>query len=221
MVTPIMPAISSAEAIAQTLTRLRAADAEAARDPVGLLAAPLPDLVARAQVDDFRAAGWFFDTPAAIDAHTMQGDASMLFSPDLAHLAIAYVHASGRVAVWLDGQPLRAPEVAGAPVVLGTRMEWIDVRWFALEIGPPHEHPLADPLSWDAMGLGSIRGLLLFDADNRTITTVLPADDQAWTFPMARLCNGHLLVFGSPEMARDGRVGWQASLDVMGSQGPG
>ena len=100
MVTPIMPAISSAEAIAQTLTRLRAADAEAARDPVGLLAAPLPDLVARAQVDDFRAAGWFFDTPAAIDAHTMQGDASMLFSPDLAHLAIAYVHASGRVAVF-------------------------------------------------------------------------------------------------------------------------
>lgn len=195
---------------------MRAADAGGSQ---AVLSAPVPPMVASAQVGDFKAAFWEFDSADALDAFDyLEGRTWMAFSSDLQHLALMHRTLAGPVLLWIDGQPIvpplapplmppLAPPGQGRPVHFELGTAWLHGQVFATHVGLPYRHPWArDQLAKGV--LVHVEGLFFYDAVRRCGQLALPRDDQAWTAPIARAVGDRIVVYATKEDRQEGRVGW-------------
>ena len=205
MATYHLPPTPHSQAISEWVEALRAADAGGSQ---AVLTAPVPPMVASAQVGDFKAAFWEFDSADALDAFDyLEGRTWMAFSSDLQHLALMHRTLAGPVLLWIGGQPI-APSLAhGRPVRFELDTAWLHGHVFATHVGLPYHHPWArDQLAKGV--LVHVEGFFFYDAVRRCGQLALPRDDQAWTASIARAVGDRILVYATKEDRQEGRVGW-------------
>ncbi len=200
-----LPPTPHSQAISEWVEALRAADAGGSQ---AVLTAPVPPMVASAQVDDFKAAFWEFDSADALDAFDyLEGRTWMAFSPDLQHLALMHRTLAGPVRLWIDGQPIAAPLAQGHSVHFELDTAWLHGQVFATRIGLPYEHPCERELHAKGVLCPEVWGFF-YDAVRRCGQLALPRGDQAWTAPIARAVGDRILVYATKEDRQAGRVGW-------------
>jgi hypothetical protein len=164
----------------------------------------LSRLLARATVQDCVWAGFTFDAARSplygcLVEHGCR--ASIELSGDDASSALHRAVCVGWIddygtRAWVDGVELPVPrDEDGRPQADPHGTGWCAQRWFFIEIGGLHGHPRSDPA--DQLRLGTVRGLLVWDAERRTAHLEWPREDEAWTSPGASVRDGRLLVHAS------------------------
>jgi hypothetical protein len=153
---------------------------------VGPLCAPLPPGVATASRADFEDAGFGFS-----DANTRYGSTyphdhveRVEFSPTHVHRAITlHYHAWPGAMLWVNEVCVLVPIDDRDYPLLDCCGSWIDDHTYAIAIGGL-DHPL--DVREHADRLGSIRGLLIYDANHQRSCVCLPREDEVWTAPVAQ-----------------------------------
>ena len=180
----------------------------------GVFVAPLPPLMAGAGLGDFRASDWKLDDDRAPSRAVESGDwaARVSFSPNGAHQALLFAgdvtEWAGGAALWIDGEAVAVPRSADGSSLIDDLGEWLDDRFFAVQVGGLDNHPLAT-VALTSHGLGNVRGLWIYDAVQRRARTILPRDDQAWRGPVGALRNGRLRIYATPGDRQAGLVAWE------------
>ena len=213
------PPTPASEAIQSWNHALVAAMRDGVQADQGVFVAPLPPLVARAGVHDFRAAHWALDADSEADARGAQEQADwcsrVYFSPNHTHRAVLFAgdlaEWEGGAALWIDGDPVPVPRASDGSSRIDDMGEWLDERCFAASLGGLHTHPLAT-VKLTSHGLGDVRGVWVYDAVGRTARSIVPPDDQAWRLPVAAMVQGRLAVYATPQDRLDGRAAWLERL---------
>lgn len=99
---------------------------------------------------------------------------------------------------WVDGVELPVPRAGdGCPLADPHLTGWSAGRWWAIGVGGLLDHPLDDPA--EGLWLGSVRGLLVWDAQRRAAHLELPRHDELWTAPAMAVEEGELRIWASRE----------------------
>jgi hypothetical protein len=119
------------------------------------------------------------------------------FPPAAAHRAVCVGWIDDRgTRAWVDGVELPLPrDEEGRPRADPQGTGWWGQRWYFIEIGGLYGHPRSDPA--DLLRLGTVRGLLVWDAQRRAAHVEYPRDDERWTSPGASVQGGCLLIHAS------------------------
>ncbi|MFL6664085.1 MAG: hypothetical protein ACJ8G7_18085 [Rhizobacter sp.] len=170
----------------------------------------LAELLAHATLDDCVYAGFEFDPafkPLQGTAVAHECLASIEFSDPgdvAAHRAvcIGWMNDDGARA-WVDGVELPVPvDDEGAPQGNPYATGWCAGRYFFIEIGGLVSHPLNDFLGHR---LGTMRALLIWDADRRAMRIEHPLETERWTSPRPRIDGKWMHIYATmddPEPAR-------------------
>jgi hypothetical protein len=139
--------------------------------------------------EDFRVAGFRFEPKhirygSIVDEFLFHVE----FSPRHEHHAVLFRRATWWGALlWVDGVAVDVPRDDHGEPLCEDFAEWADDRFFAVQIDS-WEHPRLDPSKCDFPG--DIRGLLIWDTEQRRRYLELPGPGQAWTTPRLRVRDG-------------------------------
>jgi len=168
------------------------------------LRVPLPRAVSQAAPEQFAAAGFRFspDHPHYGSSYPHDQVTKVTFSPDVSHCAVTHTYKEWDGALlWIDGECVEVPTDKRDYPLADNIGHWIDNHTFTIAVGGL-EHPLADPRVNDP--LGTIRGLLIYDAAQKLRVLALPGPVDAWNAPVAVRDHQSVLVYANAD-ARDGQ----------------
>jgi hypothetical protein len=167
-----------------------------------------PQAVARGTLQDFERAGFRTKVrgpgPARF-ASSAPGHLAITveFSERGSHQAILLRQRNWAGALlWVDALPIPVPLDESAMPLAETIGQWLDDRYFAVQVGLGRDHPKGDPATKDR--LGDIRGLLICDAVARRSKLELPTGDDAWHDPKAALVEGRIRIYAGAQEQRRG-----------------
>jgi hypothetical protein len=166
------------------------------------LCVSLPRAVSEATPGEFAAAGFRFspDNPHYGTTYPHDQVTKVKFSPDFSHRAITHTYEEWDGALlWIDGECVEVPTDKLDYPLTDNFGRWIDDHTFAIEFGGL-AHPLADPRINNP--LGTIRGLLIYDAAQKVRVLALPGPADAWDAPVAVRDQESVLVYANAD-ARD------------------
>jgi hypothetical protein len=162
----------------------------------------LPPAVAQATPEQFAAGGFRFspDHPTYGSTYPHDRVTKVEFSPDYSHCALTHTYNEWDGALlWIDGECVEVPTDERDYPLADNIGHWIDNQTFTIEVGGL-DHPLADPSAKDR--LGTIRGLLIYDAAQKLRVLALPGPADAWNDPVAARGPETVLVYANRD-ARD------------------
>jgi len=151
----------------------------------GSLVVPQPDVMAGATPQEFARADFRFrpEDPHYGSTYPHNFVARVHFAPDFSHRAVTldFMGAWAGEQLWVDGRRVDGPaDDRGATYF--ERVRWIDSRYLTVLVGQP-AHPLSDRLVNDP--LGTVRGIVIYDAEEAKVVSVLPESAEAWSEPYA------------------------------------
>jgi hypothetical protein len=151
----------------------------------GPLRAPLPCGVAYASRADFEDAGFGFSDANARYASTYphRHVERVEFSPTLLHRAVTLTYEAWPGAMlWMDEVCVQVPVDERDYPLIDCCGRWIDDHTFTIGVGGL-DHPL--DVADNGGRLGTIRGLLIYDASQHWLSISRPRADEVWTDPVA------------------------------------
>jgi hypothetical protein len=170
----------------------------------------LAELMALATLDDCVYAGFEFDPafkPLQGTAVAQECLASIEFSDPgdvAAHRAVCIGWMNDESArAWVDGVELPVPmDEDGAPQGNPYATGWCAKRYFFIEVGGL-AHPLND---FSQHRLGAVRGLLIWDAERRSVRLEHPLETERWASPRPRVEGQVLHIYATLDDAEPARV---------------
>lgn len=163
------------------------------------LRAALPRAVCQAAPEQFAAAGFRFspDNPHFGSTYPHQRVTTVKFSPDFSHRAVTHTYDEWDGALlWIDGECVEVPTDKRDHPLTDNLGRWIDDHTFTIQFGGL-AHPLADPRVNDP--LGTIRGLLIYDAAQKVRVLAVPGPEDAWDAPVAVRDQDTVLVYANAD----------------------
>jgi hypothetical protein len=176
------------------------------------LRVPLPRAVSDAGPEQFAAAGFRFspDHPHFGSTYPHDQVTTVEFSPDYSHRAVTHTTQEWDGAlVWIDGECVQVPTDHRDYPLADNIGRWIDNDTFTIQLGGL-AHPLADPRVNDR--LGTIRGLLIYDAARKVRVVVLPGPEDAWDSPVAVRDQETVLVYANADAREHQRAARKITL---------
>jgi hypothetical protein len=118
------------------------------------------------------------------------------FSPSLQHQAVLVQGPPQEwwgALLWVDGEFVPVPRESDGNPLCERYAEWLDDRFVYARTGGLWDHPLLDPSAID--NLGSLRGVLIWDASRHNRYLELPEPKQPWTSPLVGLRDNSLSIY--------------------------
>lgn len=128
------------------------------------------------------------------------------FSPGLKHHAVTVQGPEdwAGALLWVDAEVVPVPRDADESPLCERSAHWLDERFVYARIGGLWDHPLVEPGAIDR--LGSLRGVLIWDALRHERRLEAPSPEQRWEHPLVSLRDGSLRVFADGDAFKQHRA---------------